>query len=803
MRRVIGRTLSEYRILEKLGEGGMGEVFLAEDIQLQHKVALKFLSRDLTGDQTAKERFLQEARAAIALDHPNICTIHGIGEAEDGRLFIVMAYYEGETLKERLSRGPLSYDEARSILLQTARGLAHAHARRVVHRDIKPANIMITSDGVVKILDFGLARLADQSLTTRPGQTLGTIAYMSPEQARGEAIDQLTDIWSCGVVLYEMLAGERPFKGEYSEVVIYSLLNLEPTDPSALRPEIPEDLAAVCRRCLQKDRTQRPQRMEELLAALGESGGISMPAVAASVRRLVSPRRLVAAAFLIALGLFLWRYFIEHRGSDAQESLIAILPFRNLTGDSAANGWAQSLQSIVEHDFKHLGIYAYDINSLNGYLVSAFGDVTARPDNDGNTMLKSRGIRFLVDGNIAKGSGGYTLQMEVQDLVAPGFDQTRPVAFADETSLQHSVVQLIPQVNGFLHLKQLSAEKEKDLEPWVSRRPQSMEAHKALMEAMPYIYRFERGGRKFLERAIELDSLFFTPRVWLISSLVSRGSPAEALPQYAFLKRHEPEADGFDQAMIDWCGAYIDNDEEAQIRHLRTALEYSPGNNILLYTLARLTYLRNDWAETRRLLEPVVAMKWSFSPAYFFMGSSLMRLGEYDEARRVLEQCLEVSESVWPDIYGFLSTLAVRRGDPARARHFDTLFLREALKRGDSSWQTYGNLAGIYSEEGFSTDAIRYYLTALQVHPGVAEYHDSLATLFYRTGNPDRSKEEWDIVQRLDPGSTDPFFYRGRISERRGDTAAALAEYRRYMMKDSATTRGEEVRQRMNALRPK
>ena len=255
---MIGETISHYRIIAKLGEGGMGEVYQAEDTKLDRSVALKFLPAELTRNPEAKARFVQEARAASALDHPNICTIYEVDETNEGRLFIAMACYEGETLKERIARGPLPLDETFDIARQVAGGLAKAHERDIVHRDIKPANIFITHDGLVKILDFGV---------TRTGTTLGTAAYMSPEQARGEDVDHRTDIWSLGVVLYEMVTGRRPFQGDYEQAVVYSILNTEPNAPSQLRKDIPRIIENITIKTLQKNREDRYENLQELLAA--------------------------------------------------------------------------------------------------------------------------------------------------------------------------------------------------------------------------------------------------------------------------------------------------------------------------------------------------------------------------------------------------------------------------------------------------------------------------------------------------------------------------------------------------------
>jgi eukaryotic-like serine/threonine-protein kinase len=264
---LIGQTISHYKILEKLGEGGMGVVYKAEDTKLNRMVALKFLPPDLTRDPEAEQRFIHEAQAASALEHANICSVHEIGELE-GQTFIVMGYYEGETLKKRIERGPLPIDEAVSITIQVAEGLSKAHQAGIVHRDIKPANIVLTKDGAAKILDFGLAKVAGHTLLTKPGTTLGTAAYMSPEQAKGETIDDRSDLWSLGVTLYEMLSGTRPFESDYEQALVYSILNAEPQPLRRIRSEVSESLEKISRRALQKKPVERYQTAAELIADL-------------------------------------------------------------------------------------------------------------------------------------------------------------------------------------------------------------------------------------------------------------------------------------------------------------------------------------------------------------------------------------------------------------------------------------------------------------------------------------------------------------------------------------------------------
>ena len=265
---MIGQTISHYKILKKLSEGSIGVVYKAQDLHLGRYVAIKFLSSQLISDETHGKRFIREAEAASALDHPNICTIYEIDKTTDGQMYIVMGYYEGETLQEKMERGPLEITEAINFVIQVAQGLASVHENGMIHRDIKPANIMLTEKNDIKILDFGLAKLDYKVGLTSPGTTLGTLVYMSPEQLKGATLDQRTDLWPLGVILYEMLTGELPFSGEYDQAMIYSIINDTPKDINLVKPEIPAKLNKIIQKILKKKPEDRYQQMEDLLKEL-------------------------------------------------------------------------------------------------------------------------------------------------------------------------------------------------------------------------------------------------------------------------------------------------------------------------------------------------------------------------------------------------------------------------------------------------------------------------------------------------------------------------------------------------------
>ena len=260
---MIGRTISHYKITEKLGEGGMGVVYKAEDTKLKRTVALKFLAAHLLNDEEAKARFLREARAAAGLHHPNICPVYEIDEAE-GKTFLAMAFIEGEPLEAKIERGPLSLKEALDIGRQIADGLEAAHEKGVVHRDIKPANVMVDAKGHSTIMDFGLARLTEASRLTKADQTMGTVAYMSPEQAQGMEVDNCSDVWALGVVLYEMVCGQRPFQGQYDQALLYEIVHQEPEPLTGVRAGVPMELEFIVGKCLAKERDNRPSSAEEI-----------------------------------------------------------------------------------------------------------------------------------------------------------------------------------------------------------------------------------------------------------------------------------------------------------------------------------------------------------------------------------------------------------------------------------------------------------------------------------------------------------------------------------------------------------
>ncbi|MDD1778312.1 MAG: protein kinase [Candidatus Helarchaeota archaeon] len=478
---MIGKTVSHYRITEELGRGGMGVVYKAHDTKLDRYVALKFLPINLTTNPEAKKRFIHEAQAASSLQHDNVCTIHDIDDTDDGQIFICMDCYEGETLQTKIDRGPLEIEDVLSITIQIAMGLEKAHINGIVHRDIKPANIFITKDNVVKILDFGIAKLSDQTMMTRMGETVGTIAYMSPEQARGEKVDKRTDIWSLGVLMYQTITDQLPFKSEYEQALVYAILNEEPTSMNTLRPEIPQELEQVVKRMLFKNPDLRYQQMEDIIDELK------------SLKSGNSPKDL----------------FLLHKPQS-----IAVLPFANLSSDT-------------EQEYFCDGLMEETINVLSnveGLRVVARTSALAfkGKQEDIRDIGKKLNVENVLEGSVRKSGNRLritTQLIKVSDgyhLWAEKFDRNLEDIFAIQDEIALAIVEN-------LKVKLLKGERAK----LVKRRTNNPEAYTLYMKGRFFFnQRKESGIKKSIEcysKAIEIDPEFALAYTGLAESYVFLG----------------------------------------------------------------------------------------------------------------------------------------------------------------------------------------------------------------------------------------------------------------------------------------
>lgn len=416
---MIGKTVSHYRILEQIGAGGMGVVYKAEDTRLSRIVALKFLPRELISDERFKRRFIREARAAASLDqHPNICHIHEVDETPDGRLFISMAYYDGTSLQKRLERGPLSVREAFGVVLDVADGLSLAHSKGIIHRDLKPSNVMITSDGYVKIVDFGLAKIVGASKLTRSGTIPGTIAYMAPEQVKSGEVDAQTDIWSLGVLAYETLTGKLPFRGKIDEAMVYSILSEDPPPIGALRTEVPEQFVAIVNKCLAKDPEARYKsatevvedltRMAEELAWISTPGGYKR-STRINVWLRPKRRRNVLLGVCAGVVLAVTAVVAFWPKGDTTELRVAAFPFRNLAkvefDDALVAGLFEKsvgALELISNDHPSMWVVPFDRIVYAG--VPTLVDVK-----------DAFGVNRVITGAVQRFGDGYRLSIELLD----------------------------------------------------------------------------------------------------------------------------------------------------------------------------------------------------------------------------------------------------------------------------------------------------------------------------------------------------------------------------------------------------
>jgi serine/threonine-protein kinase len=712
----------------------MGVVYKAEDTRLKRTVALKFLPPAFSLDHDAKARFKHEAETASALDHPNICTVHDIDETPDGQIFICMACYEGETLKKKIDQGPLPLNDVIDFALNVARGLQAAHEAGMVHRDVKPANIMVTAKGEVKILDFGLAKLSGRTMLTKTGTTLGTVSYMSPEQAKGDLVDHRTDIWSLGVMLYEMITGRLPFRGDYEQAIIYQMLNTEPDLICTLRPDAPIELQRIVAKAMQKDQRGRYQQIEIMRAELeslkSEAGSGTSPQPWfrqppwKKSRLIPNVALLVAFSFLVVAGAVLLS-----RRPVAIDS-VALLPFVNATGDSTLEYLCDGLTETLINRFSQLS----QLHVIARTTAFSYKGKEQDPQTVGRTL----NVRAVLTGKMVQRGDLLTIQADLVDaregtqLWGERFNRK----LGDILALQEEIAE---QIADRLRLK-LSGEEQLRLTRTFT---QNTEAYQLYLNGRYWSEKLTYEGFHkavgYFNRAIEKDPLYalayagLADAYYWVSNMYlppreamekSRAAAVRAIERDSLLSEAHLSLALVKMAYdFDWSGAEVE---------FRRAIELNPGFAWAHFWFGRyLTFLgrydegTEELQHAKRLdpLSPFISIEMGF-PAFF--------MHRYDDALDNARKTIETNPSFYFAHY-VLGDQYIQKGDYSSA----AAEFQIAIKLDDSSVLLAG-LGRAYAAAGEATKATSI-LHELSMRPYPPAY--DIALIYSSMGKKDQAVE--------------------------------------------------------------
>ena len=514
---MIGKTIAHYKILEKVGEGGMGVVYKARDTKLDRVVALKFLPAHLLQNEEAKTRFIHEAKAASALDHPNIATVHDIDEVE-GETFISMAFIEGTSLKKIAAFEKPPIQKVIDIAVQAAEGLSAAHKKDIVHRDIKSDNIMVTGDNLVKLMDFGLAKLKGVPGVTRDGSTVGTAHYMSPEQAKGEEVDHRSDIFSFGVVLFELATGQFPFAGDYEPAVAYSIVNEPPRSMRELRPDAPPEFESIVCKALEKDPADRYQSMDGLIADLGKliegrTAEITAAMAAVKTHRGLGRKILVPALVLAAVAVALMvgvRMQIGRRPvAEASEDILAVMYFQNIADEEDPGRLGEIITNLVITDLSESSYFKvvssqrlYDILKLLGK-----EGVKVIDEDTATQVARKAGARWMLTGTILQTEPRIRLTAQIEDVGTGTMVASQRVLGEEGEDIFSVVDELTHDVKEDLELPEEAMEEPDP--PVAEVTTSSPDAYRHYLEGLDYFEKayLPEAQESFL-RALEHDSTF-------------------------------------------------------------------------------------------------------------------------------------------------------------------------------------------------------------------------------------------------------------------------------------------------------
>jgi tetratricopeptide (TPR) repeat protein/tRNA A-37 threonylcarbamoyl transferase component Bud32 len=659
---MIGQKILHFQITEKLGEGGMGVVYKADDTKLHRTVALKFLSTVVLERPGEQERLVNEARAAAGLQHPNICTIYEINEHQD-QTFIAMSYIDGVTLRDRVLSSTIGVDDALRVALQIGQGLEQAHAKGLIHRDIKSANIMVDEETRAYIMDFGLARRHDQ---VKPDDVLssgGTSAYMSPEQARGEGVDHRTDIWSMGVVLYEMLAGELPFRGDYEQAVRYSIVNEEPKPLARMRPSVPEEVLAVIEKCMNKDPDERYQSVSALVKELKiimdnrRKGTRRARAGAGSQRRVISIP--IAALVVIIASFVAYDLFVSNPVESDVKIPIAVIDFDNETDEPALDGLSGMLITALEQS-RRLSVMTrsrmFDVLKVMGR-----DDVGRIDESLGQELCQQAGVGALAIPTIHKFGDKYTIDLKVLDTRRNVYIFTTK----EEGEGQESIPGMIDEIarNIRIDLQEETQSVEENTLNVADVTTVSLEAYKHFFEGDQLLndLEFDKAAKE-LEKAIELDSTFALAHYRLAYTQWWSRHQLETAEKHIHrameLIDRIPQKE---QMLVKALNAGLEDGFSAQMPFLREMQEHYPDDKEMLFGIGDIAFHVDDYDTAQVYFERVLELDPKFERALQHLTWTYLRTDQLERGYDMAERWVYIAGS-W-EAHHYLGQAAALTGD--------------------------------------------------------------------------------------------------------------------------------------------